>query len=79
MSSVQDITAEEVADRDPATVNVGQTLSKVRHAMEEHNLRAIPVVDGEKFVGMLSYRDVMERLRDDPSTTKVDPLTHTPP
>ncbi|MFB6265894.1 MAG: CBS domain-containing protein [Candidatus Nanohaloarchaea archaeon] len=79
MVSVQDITAEDVADDNPVTVNVGQTLSKVRHVMEENRLRTVSVVDGKKFEGMLSYRDVMEKLRSDPSTTKVDDLVHRPP
>ncbi|MDY6777016.1 MAG: CBS domain-containing protein [Candidatus Nanohaloarchaea archaeon] len=79
MSSLQDITAAEVADEDPVTVNLGETLSKVRNTMEENRLRAIAVVDGHRFEGMLSYRDVMEKLRSDPTTTKVDDLVHTPP
>lgn len=79
MSSIQDITAADVADADPVTANVGQTLSKVRNKMEDHNLRTIPVVDGAVFEGMLGYRQVMEKLRADPSTTKIDPLLHQSP
>ncbi|MFB6265633.1 MAG: CBS domain-containing protein, partial [Candidatus Nanohaloarchaea archaeon] len=79
MASVREITAEEVLEEDPVTVNAGQSLSKARSLMEEHTLRALPVVDGEKFVGMLSYRDVMEKLRSDPATTKVESQVHDPP
>lgn len=79
MVSVRDITVEDVLQDDHVTVNVGQPLTTARSLMEESRLRALPVVDGERFAGMLSYRDVMEKLRSDPSTTKVDPLTHTPP
>ncbi|MFB6294413.1 MAG: CBS domain-containing protein, partial [Candidatus Nanohaloarchaea archaeon] len=79
MTSVRDITAADVANTDPETVNTGQTLSKARTVMEEHTLRAVPVVDGARFEGVLSYRDVMEKLHMDPSKTKVDPLVHTPP
>ncbi|MDY6762048.1 MAG: CBS domain-containing protein [Candidatus Nanohaloarchaea archaeon] len=79
MVSVRDITARDVANDDPATVNVGQPLSKSRTVMEENTMRAVPVVDGAQFDGVLSYRDVMEKLHMDPSKTKVDPLVHTPP
>lgn len=79
MVSVQDLTADDVVNADPVTVNVGQTLSKLRAKMEDERLRTVPVVDGAKFVGMLSYRDVMEKLRSDPSHTKVDKLLHEPP
>ncbi len=79
MVSVKDMEVEEVAEGEPVTVNVGQTLSKVRYRMEENGLRTVPVVDGERFEGMLSYRDVMEKSRSDPSTIKLDDLVHTPP
>ncbi len=79
MTSVRDITAADIANRDPPTVNVGQSLSKARTVMEGNMLRAVPVVDGAQFEGVLSYRDVMEKLHMDPSKTKVDSLVHTPP
>lgn len=79
MSSVRDITAEDLADTDPVTVNVGQPLSKVYPKMEDAAVRALAVVDGSRFEGMVSYRDVMEKLRSDPAKMKVDPLMHTPP
>lgn len=79
MASIRDITAKDVMDPEPVTVNIGQTLSKVRSRMEKHNLRAIPVVDGHKFVGMLGYRELVEKVRSDPSSTKVESLVHTPP
>lgn len=66
-------------DENPVTVERDETLSTVRHTMETHRIRTLPVMDGKRFVGMLSYRDVMERLRSDPSTTKIGKLLHTPP
>ncbi len=79
MGSIRDITAKDIIDEDPVTANIGQTLSKVRTKMEDNNLRTIPIVDGAKFVGMLSYQDMMEKVRSDPSITKVKPLVHQPP
>ena len=34
-------------------------LSKAQQVMAQHNIRHLPVVDGEELVGMLSTRDVM--------------------
>ncbi len=61
-----------VLKRDPAAVKVGDVLSELRavincdetphqalERMELHNTRHLPVVDGERWVGMLSMRDLM--------------------
>ena len=61
-----------VQHRDPATVRVGDVLSELRavincdetphQALERMELigtRHLPVVDGERWVGMLSMRDLM--------------------
>lgn len=79
MPSVRDVNAGDIADREHVTVNTGQPLSKVRRRMEEHDLRTIPVVDGKRFEGMVGYREIIEKLRGDPSSAKVDSLVHTPP
>jgi CBS domain-containing protein/ribosome-associated translation inhibitor RaiA len=79
MGSIRDLTAADIVEETPVSVNVGQTLSKVRAKMEQDNLRAIPVVDGAQFAGMVGYRDLMEKARNDPSVTKVDAVMHQPP
>lgn len=79
MPSVRDVNADDIADHDHVTVNTGQELSQVHQRMVEHDIRTIPVVDGKRFEGMVSYREVIEKLRGDPSSAKVDPLVHTPP
>ena len=61
-----------VQHRDPATVKIGDVLSELRavincdetphQALERMELigtRHLPVVDGERWVGMLSMRDLM--------------------
>ena len=61
-----------VNHRDPATVKIGEVLSELRavincdetphQALERMELigtRHLPVVDGERWVGMLSMRDLM--------------------
>ena len=61
-----------VAQRDPATLQLGDVTSKLRavircdetphqalERMEKIGSRHLPVVDGEKWVGMLSMRDLL--------------------
>lgn len=61
-----------VLKKDPNSVSVGEVLSKLRavincdetphqalERMEQIGTRHLPVVDGERWVGMLSMRDLM--------------------
>ena len=60
------------AQRDPTSVRVGEVTSELRavincdetphqalERMEEHETRHLPVMDGERWVGMLSIRDLL--------------------
>jgi acetoin utilization protein AcuB len=49
---------------DPITVELGTPLSEVVEAFAAERVGAIPVVDGEKLVGIISYLDVLKWLRD---------------
>lgn len=44
---------------DPDTVDVGDTLSRVRRLMAEKRFHHVPVVDGRRLVGLLSATDMM--------------------
>ena len=49
----------------PVTCGEGENLEKCEHAMQEHKLRRIPIVDGEgRCIGIVSLADVA--LRDEP-------------
>ena len=43
----------------PFSVQRGQKLSDVRHALSEHNIHHVPVVEGKKLVGMISMTDIV--------------------
>ncbi len=49
---------------DPITVEIGTPLSEVVEAFAAERVGAIPVVDDEKLVGIISYLDVLKWLRD---------------
>ena len=42
------------------TVHQGQKLSDVRHIICESSIQHVPVVDGKKLVGLISYTDLMK-------------------
>lgn len=41
------------------TVHHGEPVSKVRHLIREHGVHHVPVVSGQKLVGMISNSDVL--------------------
>jgi len=47
-----------------ATISVGadSDVGEVLHAMEEHKIRRLPVVDNQRIVGMISEADVVTHL-----------------
>jgi acetoin utilization protein AcuB len=49
----------------PHTIGPTQSLAAARHAMQEHHVRHLPVLDGGRVVGLLSERDLflVETLR----------------
>ena len=69
------------------TVTSADSVASAVDEMAGSNIGALPVVDGGRLVGILSERDVLNRIvknRLDPDTTKVadvmsaDPVTGTP-
>jgi len=42
------------------TVHQGQKLSDVRHVIVGSNIHHVPVVDGKKLVGLISFTDLMK-------------------
>jgi len=54
---------------------VGKTVLEVSQLMAEHNIGALPVLDGSRLAGIFSERDIMTRCvakKLDPASTKVD-------
>jgi CBS domain-containing protein len=51
-------TLAEVMTRSPLTIQAGETLAHAYDAMKEHGLRHLPVLDGQRLVGVVSLRDL---------------------
>jgi acetoin utilization protein AcuB len=52
------IPVDEFTTPDPVTANEDMTIDDLRHLMEEHGIRHLPVVRGDTVVGVISDRDV---------------------
>jgi CBS domain-containing protein len=61
---------------------MGQTVLETARAMVQHNIGAVPVVHGDKLVGIFSERDLMKRVvaegRDPRSTCLAEVMTDDP-
>lgn len=56
------MTAGDLAQGEPVTVDSGADAAEVLHAMEEHRIRRLPVIEGHRLVGMISEADLARHL-----------------
>lgn len=59
--SLVEYTAGEMMEKDVGTVTPDTELSKVLEHMQRYDLHEIPVLDGKKLVGVVSYKDIIKR------------------
>ncbi len=58
------VTAAELAQGKPVTVDASADVSEVLAVMEERRIRRLPVVDSHRLVGMISEADLARSLPD---------------
>lgn len=51
--------AADVMSRELVTLNEEDSLADILAGMERYELRHIPIVDGERLVGLLTHRDIL--------------------
>ncbi|WP_340377341.1 CBS domain-containing protein [Streptomyces sp. SS7] len=56
------MTAGQLEQGKPVTVDAGADADQVLQAMEEHRIRRLPVVDDHRLVGMISEADLARHL-----------------
>lgn len=56
-------TVGEIMTKRPITATPEMTVAETLDLMVEHKLRRLPVVEGEKLVGLISLRDIIELYR----------------
>jgi len=79
MESPNEIAAEQIVRTDFVSVDPDAKLSKILSVMEENNLRDIPVVEDGDLCGMISYRELMDRVHTDPTNMTAEKVMHQPP
>jgi CBS domain-containing protein len=73
-------TIQDVMTRDVQTISPQETVQRAAQLMDELNVGAIPVTDGDKLVGMITDRDITVRsvaAGQDPGSTKVTDVMST--
>lgn len=56
------MTAGQLAQGTPVTVDATADVSDVLHLMEEHQIRRLPVIDSRQLVGIISEADLARHL-----------------
>lgn len=58
------VTAGDLAQGKPFTVDADADIAQVLQMMEEHQIRRLPVIESHRLVGMISEADVARHLPD---------------
>jgi CBS domain-containing protein len=56
-----DLTVGEVMQRDPVTISPDADLETLLHVLRRHELPGVPVVDGDRLVGIVTENDLVLR------------------
>jgi CBS domain-containing protein len=73
-------TIQDIMTRDVQTISPQETVQRAAQLMDELNVGAIPVTDGDKLVGMITDRDITVRSTaagQAPGSTKVEEVMST--
>jgi len=71
-------TAEDIMTKDVVTISPNDEIKKVVINMEKFGFKEIPVVDGKRLVGLITYYDILDFVKANPDT-KVSAVMITPP
>ena len=54
-------TVEDIMTENPLTIDEETTVSLALNRMRDNKIAQLPVVSGRKYIGMISYRDILRR------------------
>ncbi len=60
------LTVENIMTRDPLTIAPGATIREAAQLMLDHKIGSLPVVEGEKLVGIITESDIFRVLVQEP-------------
>ena len=61
-SDLGGVTVAEVMVRDPVTGQPGDSVEDLRELMTQHHVRYLPVMDGARLAGVISFHDVAKAV-----------------
>ena len=67
--------AEDITIRDVVTITPDSTILDVQNKMQDELISGLPVVDGDKIIGIISKRDIRPVMKSDPNKTVKDIMT----
>src|SRR3954454_13587674 len=71
---------EELATGDQSTITIGadDSVEDALRTMEEHDVRRLPVIDGDKLVGIVSQADLAKEVDPERFTKTVEDISSSP-
>ena len=79
MDNAANILASDIETENPLTVSNEKNLAQIKNRMENKDIRAIIVLNGDNFEGVIGYRDLIRHLQFNPEKTKISKVLHQPP
>ncbi len=79
MESLHNVSAKQVMNTEPETVEITQSLGSVKDHMEDRKIRAVAVEHDGKFKGIISYRELIRHAQYNPGSSKLEKVIHNPP
>lgn len=80
MRSAFEISANQVMDENPVTVEASDSVGSAKNTMEQNQLRAVPVVNSDgSLEGAIGFRDLVRFIQFNPDTVKLSKVMHQPP
>jgi len=72
------VKVSELADGKPVTIGADDSVEEALATMSKHGVRRLPVIDGQKLVGMVSQADVAKNLPEAKVGDLVDAISSAP-
>ena len=71
-------TVGELAEGKPVTIGADDSVEETLHTMTEHAVRRLPVIDGNRLIGIVSQADVAKNLPEESVGELVEAISGAP-
>ncbi len=69
------VRAKELETGDPVTIGADDSIEEAAQTMAQHKVRRLPVIDGDKLIGMVSQADLVKSLPPDRATEMLQAIS----